>query len=117
PESIRVVPLGVSDRWFDRPGDDFIRNTLAHRGLRPGFILHVGTLQPRKNLDALISAYETLPLPLRSDHQLVLVGKYGWGADELRARLERLGSEARVVWLDYVERDELHALYCAAGLF
>ena len=116
-ERIRVVPLGVNDRWFERPSDDFIGRTLAQRALRPGFILHVGTLQPRKNLDALISAYERLPLPLRNEYQLVLVGKYGWGAAALRGRLERLGSAARVVWLDYVERDELHALYCAAGLF
>ena len=116
-ESIRVVPLGVNDRWFDRPSDEFIRKTLAQRALRPGFILNVGTLQPRKNLDALISAYERLPKPLRNEHQLVLVGKYGWGATALRARLERLATAARVRWLDYVERDELHALYCAAGLF
>ena len=116
-ERIRVVPLGVNERWFERPSDDLIAKTLARHALRPGFILHVGTLQPRKNLDALISAYERLPAPLRNDHQLVLVGKYGWGAEALRARLERLASAARVVWLDYVERDELHALYCAAGLF
>jgi alpha-1,3-rhamnosyl/mannosyltransferase len=117
PERIRVVPLGVAARWFDRPGEDRVRDVLARHQLQQGYILHVGTLQPRKNLDALVSAYESLPDHVRSERQLVLVGKYGWGAEKLRSQLERRAAERRVVWLDYMERDDLHALYYGAGMF
>ena len=117
PARIRVVPLGVDARWFVRPDDALIRQTLASRALAPGYFLHVGTLQPRKNLDALVSAYEQLPPTVRSQRQLVLVGKYGWGAHALQARLEALRARGRIVWLDYVGRDELQALYWSAGVF
>lgn len=114
---IRVVPLGVNARWFEQPDDAAVRRATARHGLQPGYILHVGTLQPRKNLDALITAYEALPWSVRNERQLALIGKYGWGAESLRARLDALKGEGRVVWVDYVERDELHALYCGAGMF
>jgi alpha-1,3-rhamnosyl/mannosyltransferase len=114
---IRVVPLGVGGGWFDKPTGAAVCAALDRFKLRDGYILHVGTLQPRKNLAALVSAYEQLPRGIRDERQLVLVGQYGWGVPDLRARLEALRSEGRVVWLDYVERDALHALYHGAGIF
>lgn len=116
-DRIRVVPLGVDAAWFERPTDDEIRATLHAYRLYPGYVLNVGTLQPRKNLDSLISAYESLPTAFRDERQLVLVGRYGWGAEDLRGRLERLRAQGRVVWLDYVEQQALRALYCAAAVF
>lgn len=114
---IRVVPLGVHERWFARTEHDRIEATLARHGLRRGFIFHVGTLQPRKNIDALITAYERLPPAVRRERQLVLVGKYGWAAEALRARLAALNAGGHVRWLDYVDGEELRALYQAAGMF
>lgn len=116
-QRIRVVPLGVNARWFESPGPMAIEAALVHHRLHRGYILHVGTLQPRKNVDALVTAYERLPESLRRERQLVLVGKYGWAAQALRARLSALKRQGRVVWLDYVAPDELHALYHAAGMF
>jgi glycosyltransferase involved in cell wall biosynthesis len=116
-QRIRVVPLGVNATWFERPSDADIRRTLQRYRLHPGYILHVGTLQPRKNLDVLVSAYEALAPALRAERQLVLVGKYGWNAESLRRRLETLTLQGRVVWLDYVHQDALHALYHAAAVF
>ena len=114
---IRVVPLGVSASWFERPDDAATARTLAKHALSRGYFLNVGTLQPRKNIGALIDAYERLPQSIRSHRQLVLVGKYGWGVEVLRTRLDSLRSGGRVVWLDYVTHDELLALYAGAGIF
>jgi glycosyltransferase involved in cell wall biosynthesis len=116
-QRIRVVPLGVNARWFERPSEDRVRDILVRHRLQQGYILHVGTLQPRKNIDALVKAYQRLPSHLRSKRQLVLVGKYGWGVEGLRQQLERGDAQHRIVWLDYVERDDLHALYYGAGMF
>ena len=117
PSRIRVIPLGVDTRWFDRPDDETIDVTLRDHGLTRGYFLHVGTLQPRKNLDALVTAYERLPAHVSDVRQLVLVGKYGWGAAGLRDRLLSKRSAGRVVWLDYVSRDVLQSLYYGAGAF
>ena len=87
-----------------------VRDTLSRHSLRRGYILHVGTLQPRKNLDALVSAYESLPAAIRAERQLVIVGKYGWSAQALVTRIERHRRDGRVKWIDYVAPDELRAL-------
>ena len=116
-DRIRVVPLGVNEQWFEAPPPDVVESVLDRFRLRRGFVLHVGTLQPRKNVDALVSAYERLPRSVRDARQLVLVGKYGWATPSLRARLEAAKPQGRIVWVDYVERDALRALYHAAGMF
>jgi alpha-1,3-rhamnosyl/mannosyltransferase len=114
---IRVIQLGVDLRWFDRPPAEHVAATLQAHGLARGYFLHVGTLQPRKNLDALVTAYERLPQAVQAERQLVLVGKYGWGVPRLRDRLLSKRAAGRVVWLDYVPRDVLQSLYYGAGGF
>jgi glycosyltransferase involved in cell wall biosynthesis len=116
-ERIRVIPLGIETSWFEPVDETGIANTLRRYGLTPGYFLFVGTLQPRKNVGALLRAYDTLPAQLRSQSQLVVVGKYGWGAAEVRSELETRSARGRVVWLDYVDNAALRALYAGAGAF
>jgi alpha-1,3-rhamnosyl/mannosyltransferase len=113
-DRVRVVPLGVDARWFQAPAREAAHATLARRGLRPGFFLFVGTLQPRKNVGALLSAHDRLPRDIRDEHQLVIAGKLGWRADALHADLLRRRESGRVRWLDYVPTEELAHLYAAA---
>jgi alpha-1,3-rhamnosyl/mannosyltransferase len=113
---IRVVPLGVDPEWLEEPPEHAIEScrTLA---LERDYLLFVGTLQPRKNIAALIDAYDRLPRAQRDAHQLVIVGKYGWGVEALRTELERRRPQKRVLWLEYVERDVLRAIYRSARAF
>jgi alpha-1,3-rhamnosyl/mannosyltransferase len=90
---------------------------LAARGLSEGYFLSVGTLQPRKNYEALLRAYDRLPDSIRNERQLVIVGKYGWGAEALRAELLERRRGGRCVWLDYEDDAALRALYAGAGTF
>jgi alpha-1,3-rhamnosyl/mannosyltransferase len=112
---IRVVPLGIDARWFVPPGDAALSR--SHPGLaeRTGFFLAVGTLQPRKNIAALLAAYDRLPEPMRRERQLVVVGKFGWGVRSLRLELVARRAAGRVVWLEYVDDAVLRALYANAG--
>ena len=116
-ERTRVVPLGIDDAWFDPVDERVMTNTLTRRKLERGYFLFVGTLQPRKNVEALLDAYEALPQEIRRERQLVIVGKYGWNAETLRQRLENARPLNRCMWLEYVPRDELHQLYAGAGAF
>lgn len=76
------------------------------------FILHVGTLQPRKNIERLI---EALPLLDRSLH-LVLVGGKGWLYDAIYARIGQLGLRERVHFTGYVPDEDLPRYYNAATI-
>jgi glycosyltransferase involved in cell wall biosynthesis len=112
---IRVVPLGIDPQWLEAPPPARVRQTLAAYGLVPGYFLFVGTLQPRKNLDTLLAAYDRLPPRVAAEHQLVIVGKYGWNAESLREDLRRRAAGQRCVWLNYVPAAELRELYEGAG--
>jgi glycosyltransferase involved in cell wall biosynthesis len=81
--------------------------------LAPGYLLHVGTLEPRKNLLMLLRAYGALPGALRERHPLVLVGGRGWNATELEAALAAV-RDGTVRRLGYVADEDLSALYSSA---
>ncbi len=78
---------------------DAAHNTavLARYGVRPPYVLAIGTLQPRKNLVRLAAAFgQTLARwqnerPAQAAPQLVLAGKPGWLADQVLPPIERLG--------------------------
>lgn len=114
-DRVRVVHLGVADDWFER--ESARANAQRFPDVQPGYFLFVGTLQPRKNLQQLLQAYDRLAPAVRSEHQLVIAGKYGWGVDDLRRELERRHAEKRVLWLEYVEHDALRCLYRDAAAF
>jgi len=92
------------------------------------FILSVGTLEPRKNLTALLDAYALLKRdgphqdirPLTSDLRpppLVIVGKKGWLYQGLFHKLHELNLEGQVMFPGFVPDDDLPGLYSAADLF
>jgi glycosyltransferase involved in cell wall biosynthesis len=83
----------------------------------PGFVLAVGTLEPRKNLPRLVAAYRALPAELQAAHPLAVVGKLGWDTGETLDALDALGD--RCLRLGYVSDAELAELYrrCAAFCF
>jgi glycosyltransferase involved in cell wall biosynthesis len=76
------------------------------------YFLHIGTLQPRKNLGRLIQAFGQLPSVAQV--QLVLAGKKGWLYDDLFQHVRRLGLEGRVLFIGYVDDADKAALLSAA---
>jgi alpha-1,3-rhamnosyl/mannosyltransferase len=84
---------------------------LSTLGLKPGYFLHVGTLEPRKNLLMLARAWADLPPAIKHRHPLVLAGGWGWRCDELRQFIE---DTPGIIRLGYVPESELAALYSGA---
>ena len=86
-------------------------------GIRNPFVLAVGNLQPRKNLQRLVEAFARViqrhpSLP----HQLVLVGKAQWRESELFQTIEREGLRDRIVFTGYVPDETLVGLFNTADL-
>lgn len=86
----------------------------ARHQLPEHVVLHVGTLQPRKNLPVLLEAFAHAHLP--ADTLLVLVGGKGWFYDEIFQRVTALGIADRVRFTGYVPDDEIPLWYNAASL-
>ena len=77
------------------------------------YILFVSTIEPRKNLETLLDAYESLRKRGAYSGALVIAGKVGWKSERLQARLRQRG----IHHVDYVPRPELAALYERAEIF
>jgi glycosyltransferase involved in cell wall biosynthesis len=105
-EKVRVVPLGV--------GREFHAEA-ARSDAADGFVLAVGTLEPRKNLPRLVLAYSALDRDLQERHPLVVVGRHGWQAGETLHALRSLGDRCRV--RGYVSDAELAGLYRRCAVF
>jgi alpha-1,3-rhamnosyl/mannosyltransferase len=116
-QRISVTHLGVDERWFAAESASRVATMRARYGLAPGYLLFVGTLQPRKNIERIIAAYLRLPAHQQAERQLVIAGKAGWRADALVATLRHVSAGGRVRWLDYVAPDDLRALYQGAAGF
>jgi glycosyltransferase involved in cell wall biosynthesis len=108
PGRLRLVPWGIDADPVDESGVAGVR---ARFGLAGRYVLWTGTIEPRKNLAALLDAFEGLD---RRDVTLVLAGPQGWNED-LDQRLDRLGDRVRLV--GFVDPDVLRALYAGADLF
>ncbi len=117
-ERLRLVPWGVDTPALPGVAEgDAVRSGVAEGdavraryGLDRPFVLAVGTLEPRKNLGALIRAMNEVASPA----DLVIVGPSGWN-DELSRLQDESGD--RVRFTGFVDDATLSALYAAAAVF
>ena len=95
---------------------------VVHHGTRPlaypplpreKLVLHVGAIQARKNVARLIAAFESMDQAWR----LVLAGSFGYGAEEIRSRIESSAARGRIAVLGYVPPEDLAAWYARASIF
>jgi glycosyltransferase involved in cell wall biosynthesis len=102
-----------------RPVSDpaVLRAMAAKYGIEGAYCLHVGTLQPRKNLGLLVEAWAVLRERMESPPKLLLAGKRGWLYEPLVRSVEERGLGDLVKFADYVERADLPALYSGALAF
>ncbi len=115
PEKVTTVLLGVSPHFRPIDSDSLERFTRQH-SLPRGYILFVGTFEPRKNLPGLLHAYALLRADLPDAPPLVIAGRRGWLVEEVYALAESLNLSESVRWLEDVPYSDLPALYTGAGV-
>ncbi|HYR62588.1 MAG TPA: glycosyltransferase family 1 protein [Actinomycetota bacterium] len=120
PRRIHVIGAGISE-GFRVPAsreEAFILAQEALPNLQRGFLLYVGGIDHRKNVDGLLRAYALLPEPLRAAHQLVVAFRM---PDAFRTRLaglaRSLGIAAHLDLPGYVDDATLIAAYQSTDLF
>lgn len=107
PERIEVIYPGVNEAYF---------HAATARPLRPPrpYVLFVGTIEPRKNVDLLLDAYLQLSDSLREKFDLVIAGPFGWKSERTLARLREPAENVR--YLGYVPESEMPALMAGASV-
>lgn len=81
------------------------------------YILFVGTIEPRKNLQTLIAAYDELLRTSTEKPHLVICGGRGWLDSDVFKRVEELHIRDMIHFTGYVDDDDLPALYSSALVF
>ena len=115
PKKVGVVYEGYDSKEFrvrsSEFRDDTQSNILKHYELiTNNYLLFVGTIQPRKNLERIIIAISHQPSAIR----LAIAGSKGWQAEEIYKLPKKLGIEDRVKFLGYVPDKDMPALYSGA---
>jgi glycosyltransferase involved in cell wall biosynthesis len=99
------------------PAAECIVDYRDQQGFVRPYALYVGTLQPRKNLGRLISAYEQLCRAGEADFDLVLAGNAGWLSQEIVTQAKQSAYAAHIHLPGYISDKDLPALIAGARFF
>lgn len=116
-DKIRTISLACSGDFHPREAADSA-SVMARLGLvHGGYTLYAGTIEPRKNIEALLDAYSTLPDAIRQRWPLVLAGYHGWQSEQLHERIKAAENAGWARYLGYVADEDLPHLFSGAHLF
>ena len=116
-EKVSVVYLSLDEQFARVKRRKLLAKVRAKYSLPEQFILAVGTIEPRKNIAGAARAYSLLPSDLRDKCKLVIAGGKGWHTDAIFGEVNRLGIQADVTFLGFVDQEDLSALYSLASVF
>lgn len=114
-DRLSVIPEGVSDEFFEPIGEECFEATAAFIGRGEPYFLWAGSLNPRKNLDRVVAAFESVAGTI--PHHLVLAGGLGWDAKTALQRIARSPVASRIHLPGRVSDRELRGLYQRASAF
>ena len=119
PIKITVTHLGY-DQKFKPQTKNVIEKIKKKYKITGDYLVFVGTLQPRKNLEKLLEAFNNLTQSTELKTQklhLVIAGKKGWLYDSIFAKVKDLNIEHKTVFTDYVPDEDLSALISGAKAY
>jgi glycosyltransferase involved in cell wall biosynthesis len=114
PERIRPIPLGVEPLFRPQSADETLPVLSSHSLLHGQYLLAVGTLEPRKNLQVALQAFMQLPPAIRKHYPLVLVGMKGWHTSALEEQMAPMIRAGEVRQLGYLSREDLATVIAGA---
>ena len=114
---IQTIYPCIDERFTNKRDEGQIHTFRQQHGLEDGFFLYLGTLEPRKNISALIDAYALLRQKHVIRHKLVLAGGKGWLYDTIFTKVQHMGLEAEVIFPGFVSDKEQVLWYQAANVF
>jgi glycosyltransferase involved in cell wall biosynthesis len=111
PATVTAIPLAASERFGPVRNAEELQRVRQTYGIDSDYVLSVGAIQPRKNLNRLVTAYSRLRRgnPKVKLPKLVLVGKCAWLYDETLKAIKELELSDSVIVTGYVPEADLPA--------
>jgi len=114
---IQTVYPCIDERFSNVVHNEDIQSFRQAHGLTMGYLLYLGTLEPRKNITTLIDAYAQLRSSYGREEKLVLAGGKGWLYDSIFQKVQELGLESEVIFPGFVSDAEQLLWYHSASVF
>jgi glycosyltransferase involved in cell wall biosynthesis len=114
---VAVIPFGFNERFLKNCSSEEIDRIKRKYAIHRDYLLTVGDLHPRKNITRIIEAYTWLKETRGIPHQLVIVGKELWRANEIYNKASSCSARDSIILTGYVPFKEVRALYQGATLF
>jgi len=116
-DKIRTIYCGVGDEFRKIEDIRVLKNRLRGIGIDYPYILYLGTLEPRKNVERLIEAFIQLKKRRQINEKLVISGIKGWGYQSIFDKVASLGTEKEIVFTGFIPNELLPFLYNGASAF
>jgi glycosyltransferase involved in cell wall biosynthesis len=114
PTSIDVAYHGVDHEMFRRPDEQKLQQVASRLGLHgQPYVAYLGTLEPRKNVPALIAGWAAAVADMREPPALVLAGGSGW-SDEVDEAVAAVPAHLRLVRPGYLHFTDLPGYFGGA---
>jgi glycosyltransferase involved in cell wall biosynthesis len=117
PDRVQTVYTCIDARFSNVITNEDKQTFYRKYGLDGGYLLYLGTLEPRKNILTLLEAYRELREVYSRTEKLALVGGKGWLYDEIFAKAHSLGLASEVLFPGYVSDEEQLLWYRGASAF
>jgi len=114
-KKIKVIYEGINDQIPNLKSQSQIVSKFKIQNLR--FLLFVGRLEERKNICGIIEAFEILKEKYNLPHKLVLAGKFGYGEETIKNKIERSKYEEDIALPGFVSDEEKFKLMKKAEVF
>lgn len=114
--SAEVIYLGKSEAFHSKLDEIEVWRVRRKFGLETDFVLYLGTIEPRKNLARLVSAFAALA-DRHPNLLLVIAGMKGWMYDDLLETIDKFDMKSRVIFTGFVPEEEKPFLMAGATVF
>jgi glycosyltransferase involved in cell wall biosynthesis len=98
--------------WFSQDSTQ----ALPNQELPEQYILFVGTIEPRKNIELMLQSFAQVKHQHHIPHKLVVIGGNGWGKNEMHLHLQKYDIQNEVVFTGHLEYNQLPPIYQRASL-
>jgi len=114
---ITVTHLAAGPEYHEIKDPSALEAVRKKYSLPHKYILFVGSLEPRKNVKTLLKGYASLSETVKREFSLVIAGAKGWLNSDIPGLVKELGIEQKTVFLGYIDKEDMSAVYSAASVF
>ncbi len=117
-DKVDVIYEGVDVNFYRPISKDQKVDLIRERyGLEKDFLLFVGTLEPRKNIEGVIKAFLQVTKKTKKQYNLVVGGTKGWHYKSIFELVQKMNLHREVIFTGYVPEEDLPYLFNAASVF